>query len=845
MINNQTNSNKVNTSNSNTSNSNTNFNSKSTNSNNSKSTNSNTNNSTNSNTNNSTKSNSNTNNSNTNNSTKSKSNNTKSINKSKSNKDDKYQKLSLILGILIFVIISIFIFIIIVSWYSINDDPITFVNTKNGEFLFTCNEYDCNDGYICDSNYLICKKDFGTDCNNYLDCANDLFCSGICATGPTGSLNAFCPCIPGKTTCVNIDETTNEKNCRLSSGQPCTTITDCASNNCSGGICVPGSINSAPCKLGKDCASANCSKKVGDIIGYCQNTGTISSSRGSACKGTCYSGISGAVCEESLSCVCDDEIVGPGICKNINLGISVNCSNLDICSDNLVCINAIGSYSTCTGNFINNGDTGITGLDICSCGFNYFYPNTNIFYLCINGMTALGSHCYNSKNLGCNTNNMCLQPSLCDIKTPVLATYKFSNSFSESNVNPGVNFINSIDTSINAIPINQIKQPITTPFSPITLFSTSNKTIDTIFLVDKNNGLLYLVNTNDKNNKTWNQILPSNTENSAKQNRKLKYVAFNGIFWILLFDETSSPPTNDIYTSVYWTTSTSQNGTNIPNISAMKYFQLAPTEYNPLYQGRQYYKIDASLPNTTAYNGSYIDIAPLNYFSDVNANNNIYLNNLIFSENIDENTSLPFSYIKQTSSDYFTYASTSLDLEVQNNLPFKYYYGQDINITENSGTTGQICDFNTFYVCNNNTNLPEGSTGNNCYSSVNFIFGSNSTDSSLPITFSGNFVNNYYPIIGNGTSIYYDVFDYSLYSPGATGLYTYSKDTNICDLGQDNSNIIMLCKSYSISSQTFLENVVVVVNKQTITTLPYKIDNYFKCAASDNAFYIISSGSCS
>jgi hypothetical protein len=440
---------------------------------------------------------------------------------------------------------------------------------------------------------------------------------------------------------------------------------------------------------------------------------------------------------------------------------------------------------------------------------------------------------------------MCLQPSLCDNNTPVLATYKFSNKFSESNINPGVNFINSIDTSINAIPINPITTPITTPFSPITLFSTSNKTIDTIFLVDKNNGLLYLVNNNDKNNKTWNQILPLTTQNSTGQNRTLKYVAFNGIFWILLFDETSSPPANDIYTSVYWTTSTSQNGTNIPNISAMKYFQLAPTEYNPLYPGRQYYKTVPSA-NATAYNGYYIDIAPLNYFSDLDANTNIYSNNLIFSAYLESGKYfIPFSYNKQISPNYFIYPSTPLALKVKNNLPFKYYYGQDINITENSGTTGQKCDFNTIEVCINDTNLLDGSTGNNCDSYLNFIFGSNSTDSSIPITFSGNFVNNYYPIIGNGNSIYYNVFDYSLYSPGATGLYTYSKDTNICDLGNDNSNIIMLCESYSKKPEESLGNVVVVVNKQTITTLPYKIDKSFKCAASDNAFYIISSGSCS
>jgi hypothetical protein len=771
---------------------------------------------------------------------------TNTKNDNKQLKDKKYEKISLILGILIFVVVSIFIVIIIVSWYNTNDDPITIVNTKNGVFLYTCNEYDCNDGYICDSNYLICKKDAGSNCNNYLECANDLFCSGICVTGPTGFLDDYCPCIPGETTCVNVDKTTPKKLCRLNAGKPCTSNIQCASNNCSNnlpgvkGICLPGFSNSAPCILNTDCESSYCDNSSG--TGFCQNTGTISFTIGSNCQGICYEGKQGSDCNLPLTCDCGGITGIPGICKNKNLGISVNCSNLLICADELVCINATGSNSTCTGNFINNGDAGLTGLDICSCVFNYFNPNIPINDICINGMTANGSACYNSQNLGCNNNDMCLNS--CDINSPVLATYNFSNKFSESNIYPGVNFINSADTSINAIPINKIKTPITTPFSPITLFSTSNNTIDTVFLVDKNNGLLYLVNDlTSINPRTWNQILPSTTQNSKGQNRTLKYVAFNGIFWILLFDEISSSPTNDIYTSVYWTKSL--NNTNIPDITSMQYFQLAPTEYNPLYPGSQYYKLAVSESNAKAYNGSYIDIAPLNYFSDVNANNNIYYNNLIFSEEYFPQTYLPFSYNNQISPNYFIYVgSDELDLKVQNNLPFKYYYDQNIIITGNTGQIGQICQYNTNYYCFNN-NTVDGSTGNNCKSYENFTFGSNTTLDSVPITFSGNLVKNYYPIINNAQTIYYNVFDYSIYSPGVTGLYTFTKDTNICNLGIDNSNIIMLCESYSNTTPpNKLDNVVVVVNKQTIAILPYRIDKSFKCAASNNAFYIISPGSC-
>ena len=760
---------------------------------------------------------------NANKSTISNTNTNKSNNKSKSNK---YEKFSLILGISIFVLISVFIVIIIVAWYTTNADPITLVNTKNGLFLYTCNEYPCDDGYICDSNYLICKKNPGSNCTNYLECANGLFCSGICATGPTGSLNAFCPCIPGETTCVKVETTTNKRLCRLNAGKTCSSNNQCASNNCNNfnKICLPGFNNSAPCRFDNECTSSYCDKSSG--TGFCQNTGTLSFTIGSACQGTCYTSIQGSECDSPLTCQCG-EIDGPGICKNINLGISLNCSNLLICADELVCINSTGSSSTCTGNFINNGSTGdFTAENSCFCVFNYFNPNTPINDICINGMTKSNDICYNSQKLGCNnkidsTNTMCKSLSTCDMNTPVLATYKFSYKISDPDIVSGINFINSINTSINAIPINPITTPITN-FSPITIFTTSNKTIDTIFLVDKNNGLLYLIN-DTKNNKTWVQIIASITTNPTGQNRTLKYVAFNGIFWLLLFNETSS--TNAIYTSLYWTLSNSQN---IPDITNMKYFTTDS-------KGQIFYGT-----TKTPYNGDYIDIAPINSISNIQAYTNIFYNSLIISVKTG-NINNPYYYdITNRTTNFLLYK----DINSYNDLPIKYYFDQDINIT-GTGINGNICQYNKIENC---VNPYTGTTGSNCQSFNNIEYIQNYTidkNSCYPLTFNGNFVGNNYPIINNAQTIYYNVFDYSVYSPGVTGLYTYSKDTNICNLGIDNSNIIMLCESYSNTTPpAILENVVVVVNKQTTAILPYKIDKSFKCAASDNAFYIISPGSC-
>jgi len=756
---------------------------------------------------------------------------TKATKVNKSNKDKKYKKFSLILGILIFVLISVFIVIIIVSWYTTNPEPITFVNTKNGEFLFTCSEYECDDGYICDSNYLICKKNFGSDCNNYLECANDLFCSGICATGPTGSLDAFCPCIPNVTTCVNVDSITNKRLCRLISGSKCTSDDQCASNNCNNqpglaGKCLAGFNNSAPCKLPNECASNNCVIKVGETSGFCQNTGSTPFTIGSACQGNCYDGIKGSDCNLPLTCQCGGITgSGPGICKNLNLGLSVNCSNLEICTDELVCINSTGSNSTCNGDFITDNE--------CSCIFNYFDPNIPINNICITGMTDNNGTCTNSLNLGCNNlTDMCKSksPNSCNMSIPVLATYRFSD-------NSGDNFINSTNTSINAIPITQNSFY---NFDPITIFCTSNNNVDTIFLVDKNNGLLYLVN--DINNinepRTWNQILPSTTVNPTGQDRILKYVAFNGIFWILLFNEISLPPTNDIYTSVYWTKSKTENATNIPDIGIMTYFQLGTITSYP---GQIFYKFETTV---TPFNGDYIDIAPLNFFSKVQAYTDIYTNYLLITIYIEfVNKYVPFLYDINFDVNYFIYYG----IRLSNKTPVKYYYDQDI---KDETSPSQICEYNTTLFCDYPYISPTG--GNNCQSYNNFSFVElnpnikNNTINANFLQFFGNFAGNNYPVIGNAETIYYDVYDYSIYSPGATGLYTYSKDTNICNLGIVNANIIMLCESYSNTTQpTKLGNVVVVVNKQTTAILPYIIDPSFKCAASDNAFYIISPGSCS
>ena len=188
--------------------------------------------------------------------------------------------------------------------------------------------------------------------------------------------------------------------------------------------------------------------------------------------------------------------------------------------------------------------------------FNYTNPNIiTPPAKCINGMKTDSTEktiCKNDLNLGCITDDMC-GSSKCSIDNPSsikpsLAMYKFirpndtisSNNFNDT-ISSGVNFINSDDISIISLN-NQIPSNINTQFSPITMFSTSYNNIDTIYLVDKNNGLLALVNDldNPTSNKTWLQILPSISFDVKGIIRTLTYAAFNGIFWVLLFNGFSS-----------------------------------------------------------------------------------------------------------------------------------------------------------------------------------------------------------------------------------------------------------------------------------------------------------------
>lgn len=768
------------------------------------------------------------------------------------NNSNKYKKKSLILWIVIFFLIILFTVIIIVSFYTLDNQQITFVNTKNGSFLYTCNDYQCDDSYICDSNTLTCKKNNGTSCSNYLDCANELFCSGICVTGPTGGLGNYCPCIPGQYICSIVSSETGETQCKIAAGGTCTpeTQNDCASQNCFNNICQSGRVNSAPCIDNSFCQSNICNIPptpptdseitIAESNYFCQSNNNLTSGKiGSACQGTCYdSDLKGAVCDSELICQCAKED-SPGTCKQINTGLASKCNSLFICTDNLICADDLGNI---------NG-TGCTGTNIddslCKCMFNYTNPNIiTTPAKCIDGMIIDYNDptiCLNALGLGCDGNSMC-GSNKCSTENsssynPSLSMFNFKRT-TDTDGN-GVNFINSDDISIIAVN-NQIPSTINNKFLPITMFSTSYNNIDTIYLIDKNNGLLALVNDLDTptSTKTWVQILPSETKNSILKTRTLKCVAFNGIFWLLLFDEYNI---NDVlYSALYYTTSTSSNPV-IPNINyptAMKYFNPPNSPFlDPNFPGRLFDQTNKGL------NPLYVDIAPLNNISTNNSNTNIYINYILLTLK-DVNFDSGYFYNILTTDNYFQPVKNipidGNNIEGLVGIPLKYYYDQGT-----TGATGTTCSFSSpDQVCINPIGQTGNSVTNNCYSGYNISYVENCDDkTSCLLTFTGNNAGVFYPNVAVGNTKLYRVFDYSVFSPGATGLYFNENNSDLCNLGFSNSNTIMLCEVYN-NDNTFLECVVILVNKQTISILPYQIDLSFKCLASYNAFYIFSSDFC-
>jgi hypothetical protein len=242
-----------------------------------------------------------------------------------------------------------------------------------------------------------CKHPVGAPCNQKLDCAQpadgiDVYCSGICVTGPHGKLDEYCPCNDNNT-CVDIGGT---HLCKLRGDELCTNDGQCASGFCSksiGGRCAHGSPNSYPCTSNMECTYRNCSN------GFCQNPGVTTGNVGSACSGTCLN-VNGATCTaENSVCVCgndtDPSNLPAGTCSLTSQGIYQICTPTSLCLPFLSCYTSSGTLC----------DTG----DNCLCSTHYEDPNLlNPNQKCITGMSSTTNGCANNDNIVCDRSVQCV-----------------------------------------------------------------------------------------------------------------------------------------------------------------------------------------------------------------------------------------------------------------------------------------------------------------------------------------------------------------------------------------------------------------------------------------------------
>lgn len=498
--------------------------------------------------------------------------------------------LGILIGFVILGLLAIFTIVVFIGFgLSDNQTNGTGQPTIVGNFLSSCTASPCQDGLSCDGVNYTCKFNAGAVCADSSDCLTGLICSGLCATGPTGTLDALCPC-SSQYTCISNPGSVSR--CKGRGGAPCSQNTDCANSFCLNGTCSTGSPNSFPCSTNEECASKNCNN------GYCQSSGFISGSLGSACIDGCFGpGMTGAVCINTpgsppLSCLCTDGPNNPGTCSIVDQGIISLCSNTLVCADNLLCLNNVGQ--TCT------NDT------TCQCLFPYFDPNIPVNNQCISGMSLTPSNkCANDLGLGCSSGGLCAS-NKCQ-GPPVLAIYNFTNP---QGINSGTNFLNATFTSLSSL-----NGPATL-FNPYKLFGSTDitKDIDTINIIDHGLGL---IGANYARNQSepieWKLPIPyvQITPNGTKT---LIDAAFNGTTFIVAFTEKSGAQTFD---TVYYGPDTD----TLQPFNVQIGIGLTGTQYTTTNQPLSIDYIDISQPNDISPGGDVlISINDTIYIKPLTAN---------------------------------------------------------------------------------------------------------------------------------------------------------------------------------------------------------------------------------
>lgn len=665
-------------------------------------------------------------------------------------------------AIITFLVLGFFFFVVFIGGAIANrtNNNSQLKITSDG-FMTSCATNKCSNELECDGFTFTCRLPIGSPCSDQTDCANGLICSGVCATGATGGLDDLCPCNPGYV-CTLIDEVHTV--CKGAGGTPCTLFADCASNFClANGLCATGAPNSFPCTTHNECASNNCSN------GFCQNLGIISGTIDSNCAGDCV-GFVGATCNSTisqpLSCLCLSGQGVPGVCVNADQGLLTPCGDVVLCSDIYNCLSTTGS--SCT-----------TGSCICVAPYN----NPNAFVdNCIGGMTVAEGQCYNSNTLGCDIGGQCATSSCGG--SAVLASYVFSNL---TKTNLGTNFPGA--TSIDMLPVSNFPGLIT----PHKMFAVSTNNIDTIYLVDDQQGLYSIIY--DTSTFTvlspWTQLIPHFTQTTVgglTRQQTLIDVGYNNTTFIVAFNEVVSGTVVGTNDTVYSGPSTSS---------------LTPYNFQPGVgiTGTQY--TNTGVPLSI----NYIDISEPN---DVSPGNNVLIS---YNGTI---------YVKGSA--FYTIGTiiggnNNGDTMTGLTGPARYYFDN----TENSTAPGT-------------PTCPESGVNNpiSCNSAVNIAFvgpySINPINYNDILQFSGNVASLIWPTDRFG-QVMYEVFDFDIYSITPTGI--------------PQSNSIMLANAFDAFDNTTLIGPVVAVSLGGgIAILPYRISETCRCAASANSFYVISLGSC-
>lgn len=693
------------------------------------------------------------------------------------------ENIGYIIGIVIFLLLAIFVIVIFIAWAMTDNSSITnLIPIESGTFLSPCTTQSCNQGLICDGTSFLCKLGTGSQCSDFTDCATGLVCSGICATGPTGGLNQLCPCKEGFL-CTQAGNLLTI--CKGAGGTPCQNNSDCAS-----GLCEQSFIGEFVCAAGAPnafpCSMNSQCASLNCNNGFCQNLGVITGTLGSACAKSQCVGYTGAQCASSfdnpLTCECLDGSGEPGTCVAVTQGVISVCSPLRSCAQDLVCFDTFAREC-------NDGETG------CLCLFPYTDVNTLATgSTCINGMSTVGSlnSCFNNSSLGCDSGGLC-SSGLCNGPS-VLAVYRFGKV---DDVNMGIRYVGATTTEIQSATIGP-----TGIIQPHKMFATSGVVNDTIYLVDSLQGFLSIVY--DPFAETpitpWIQLIPSTsttTVGNTTTTKKLIDVGYNGTNFLVAFDETV----------------TGTGGFTLQNDTV--YIGTSPNNLIPFNVQTQFVGLTGTQFTTTGtpLSINYIDISRAN---DISPGNDVLIS---FNGTI---------YIKQSTQTLYDIGIIQggpMNGQSMMGLtgPARFYFD---NIQNIGGTGSPICP-ETSSDSDNPIQCPS-------YYNTSFVgpftgFGGGNYDQVLQ--FSGNVAGIADPIdrFEETVHIQYRVFDYSIFSTSPAGM--------------TEGGVIMLTNVFL--NNVFIDNMVVLSFGGNTTPIPYRISNTSRSAASGNAYYVISIGSCS